>query len=792
MSTLSDQLGLGASFRPGPFGWGEQTSPFSQGSQGEKFFNSLTSNEDKAAINTYVYRAKQKDPSSDGITGKNGILFALSNNPQYAAQALNYGPPRDSEGNVIPDRFVQSMMADTTPGYTGPSSGSSLFAQMLPFLTAYFLPGIGNAITSQLVSAGVVTAGATANALGIAIAKTAVGVAQGNKFEDVLKNVIVDTIVSTGSIKVASAINEIVGMPNVTNAIVSASSSAIKTAASGGNENDIIKSFTGGLTGSVAASAYIGAVNNASQTTSDLIQSGVGGYVIGGSASAINNVLNTLIGKINKQTFKSAEDIEYEKLKALDEVDAAVEAAFSTLTPSGTLTAEDIEYQKQKALDDLDAEVNKIFATVTVSPGVQSATLATVTVQATQNVTQEIIDLINSTVSPFVTTSPSVLPTVTTTFSELPTVTVLASPTVSVSVSPEIFSTVTVTPNVTQTLVDQILNTVTVSATPIVNVSQAVLPTVTVNATQDVTQTLVDLILNTVTVKTTPIVYSSPTVIPTVTVSSVSVSPTVFPTVDVITKTLIDEILSTVTVSGTQTVLPTVTVTGTQTFLPTVTVTSSVDVLPTVTVNVTQILIDQILNTVTVTGTPTVLPTVTVSSVSVSPIVFPTVTVRSTETILPTVTVRATSTVFPTVTVETTETVFPTVTVRATATVFPTVFPTVTVRATATVFPTVTVTGSVDVLPTVTITGRVTPTVTVTSTVRTTVSPTVSPIIKIFTTVTPPKRPTPPTPSSEVLAGALSLAPYRGAGEIEDPSTGKKRKNVWNEESLRLKDALGI
>jgi hypothetical protein len=42
------------------------------------------------------------------------------------------------------------------------------------------------------------------------------------------------------------------------------------------------------------------------------------------------------------------------------------------------------------------------------------------------------------------------------------------------------------------------------------------------------------------------------------------------------------------------------------------------------------------------------------------------------------------------------------------------------------------------------------------------------------------------------LAQALSIAPYRGAGEIEDPSTGKKRRNVWNEESLRLKDALGI
>jgi hypothetical protein len=52
------------------------------------------------------------------------------------------------------------------------------------------------------------------------------------------------------------------------------------------------------------------------------------------------------------------------------------------------------------------------------------------------------------------------------------------------------------------------------------------------------------------------------------------------------------------------------------------------------------------------------------------------------------------------------------------------------------------------------------------------------------------------SPSGSVLSQALGTttgyAPSRGAGEIEDPSTGKKRRNVWNESSLRLKDALGI
>jgi len=43
------------------------------------------------------------------------------------------------------------------------------------------------------------------------------------------------------------------------------------------------------------------------------------------------------------------------------------------------------------------------------------------------------------------------------------------------------------------------------------------------------------------------------------------------------------------------------------------------------------------------------------------------------------------------------------------------------------------------------------------------------------------------------LAGTTGgLTSARGAGEIESKETGKARKNVWNEASLRLKDALGV
>jgi len=56
----------------------------------------------------------------------------------------------------------------------------------------------------------------------------------------------------------------------------------------------------------------------------------------------------------------------------------------------------------------------------------------------------------------------------------------------------------------------------------------------------------------------------------------------------------------------------------------------------------------------------------------------------------------------------------------------------------------------------------------------------------------PPPSKTPTSTLSQALGTTTGLTSSRGAGEIEGPSTGKKRKKVWNEETLRLKDALGV
>jgi hypothetical protein len=75
------------------------------------------------------------------------------------------------------------------------------------------------------------------------------------------------------------------------------------------------------------------------------------------------------------------------------------------------------------------------------------------------------------------------------------------------------------------------------------------------------------------------------------------------------------------------------------------------------------------------------------------------------------------------------------------------------------------------------------------------------PNLFIRSTVSPKSQPTASeSKRNTVLTDALNIQPvvtqgltgFRGAGEIESQQTGKPRKKVWNEESLRLKDALGV
>ena len=741
-------------------------------------------------------------------------------------EGREYGTPVSYSYQDKFDGVRREVYFDADGNYvrvTGDLDKNEFLQNSLMLFAAVFLPGIGNAITNALVSEGVMTAGAMANAVGAGIANTAYGLAQGQTLDKALTNAIVGAAVQTGSIEVAQKLNLVIGSPAVTNAIVSTAGSMVKTAAAGGSADDIARAGLGGLVSS-ATTSLISDIVKDMPNFANVAGAAAGGAVVGGGGGAIMGALNSLVSTAAKNYAKDVK--EAVEQKNYDKFEAASRALLAqNAYDASNVAPTDVELQRQylaanhisltneynnlqrlyaadpnsveyadayaKYIKNNDAYKTEVAAVTTaVSPTTEISDaeiesefqslmdkekLQTVTVQATLSPTQEILNLINVTPTSTPITTPSVA---------LPTVTVTATPTVSVS--PAILTTVSPTVNVTQTLVDQILNTVTVRATQSVsptvtiNVFQTVSPTVTTKVTQDVLPTVTvratQEVLPTVTVSVTrptvtvtqvqvfPTVTVNATVSPTVTLPTVTVSAT-RPTIDV-TQFLVDQILNTVTVSATQTVSPTVT-------LPTVTVRATQPVLPTVTVQATR-------PTVTVTQVQ-VFPTVTVNATVSPTITLPTVTVRATQTVLPTVTVRAT--VSPTVKL-------PTVTVRATISPSPTVrFPTVTVEATR---PTVTVT-QIQVFPTVTVETTVSPTIDTTPTV--TASPTVkySPTIKIVTTVTPP--PPPPKKPPSVLAQALNLQPtgaYRGAGEIEDPSTGKKRRQVWNEETLRLKDALGV
>jgi hypothetical protein len=73
--------------------------------------------------------------------------------------------------------------------------------------------------------------------------------------------------------------------------------------------------------------------------------------------------------------------------------------------------------------------------------------------------------------------------------------------------------------------------------------------------------------------------------------------------------------------------------------------------------------------------------------------------------------------------------------------------------------------------------------------------PTNKPTYPVVISVTPEPRPRAPSTITGVSPARLladALAAYRPAGAIEGEESGKERQNVWNEKSLRLKDALGL
>jgi hypothetical protein len=245
---------------------------------------------------------------------KNNLTPELANDGslQYrTADGKFYSPTGD---------FIGQLKTGETPpsqpvGFMG--SGIDLFSLVGTTALAVLLPGVGTAIGNFLMDEGILTTAAEASTAvltaggtaaeaaaaaktalnvaqiaGTAIAKTTAGVAQGQKFEDALKNAVVDVAVSSGSVPLAKDLNVLIKNPAVTDAIVSAGGSAVKTAAAGGTSDDIVRNMTAALAGSAASSIYQKGGEDFTKQTGRMIGSGVAGYITNKEIGAITGVLS--------------------------------------------------------------------------------------------------------------------------------------------------------------------------------------------------------------------------------------------------------------------------------------------------------------------------------------------------------------------------------------------------------------------------------------------------------------------------------------------------------------------
>jgi len=218
--------------------------------------------------------------------------------------------------------------------YSDKSQGPDPLTVMLAVALPIFLPGIGAAIGSQLMGAGVLTSAASASAaataagataagaaaagaaatatatvIGTAIASTAVQVAQGKPIDEAIKNGIVNAGLGVYSPEATKALSTVLESPAVAKAIVNAGASVVKTAAAGGNADQITDSLTNSLVNSGTNAAFNVALKDVDPKTASLITSGVIGAATGGAEGAAKSVVNTLISQANKPDVAPTGDV---------------------------------------------------------------------------------------------------------------------------------------------------------------------------------------------------------------------------------------------------------------------------------------------------------------------------------------------------------------------------------------------------------------------------------------------------------------------------------------------------
>lgn len=166
-------------------------------------------------------------------------LEALQNATKKASE---FGVPSSQIQNSVTQSYSEGYGRSNVASYGG--GGSFGFGDLGPFAAiaaAYFLPGVGEAIATQL---------GVSSATGTALASVALQTAQGVPLEQAVQNAAINTVVQTGATNVATEMNTVLQDPKLTNTLTSVGASMVATAVKGGSEQDVINSATGALIGS--------------------------------------------------------------------------------------------------------------------------------------------------------------------------------------------------------------------------------------------------------------------------------------------------------------------------------------------------------------------------------------------------------------------------------------------------------------------------------------------------------------------------------------------------------------
>ena len=190
-------------------------------------------------------------------------------------------------------------------------------------------------IAGYLTTAGLSEAAAAATAS--AITSITVQVAQGVPIEKATENALVDVAVSGATSATQQQISKVITSPGVTNAITSTVSSGLATAAKGGSQADVEKAMTAGLAGSTASTIYKEAVDSSSNVISKAVGGATSGAVTGGTEGAVLGGLSSAAGALGSQLAPTPAS----KPTTTPTPTAALPAEQVAATPSGVPSAED-------------------------------------------------------------------------------------------------------------------------------------------------------------------------------------------------------------------------------------------------------------------------------------------------------------------------------------------------------------------------------------------------------------------------------------------------------------------